>query len=305
MGVTPWDASLQIEDAVTGWTPSEFAALYRTVRGEEETADVAYQSAMAGALISVLFQAVEAVGNFQNNGPELAEYISKNSFETMGGNFSFDENGQSKAPSLMVQYDAEQIVQTVFPIEAASGPILYPMPSWDHRDCTILSDCEQQSGNVCNDEGVCVCGDSVNFKSVGSGPTANCIPLEEMNYINSSLKTLSRVMVGFLLAFCAFALGWIWWYRENTLVKVSQPLFLGLIVTGSILSSLSIIPMGVEASYREDTDNIKAIDAACMAIPWLWGMVRTVRFRKDDNTLLQHELTCPFLFCFSTNRASL
>ncbi|VEU35360.1 unnamed protein product [Pseudo-nitzschia multistriata] len=166
MGVTPWDASLQIEDAVTGWTPSEFASLYRTVLGEEETADVAYQSAMAGALISVLYQAVEAVGSFQDNGPELAEYISNNSFETMGGNFSFDENGQSMAPSLMVQYDAEQLVHTIYPLETASGPILYPMPSWDHRDCTLLSTCEQQAdnitdylpmGNVCNDEGICVC----------------------------------------------------------------------------------------------------------------------------------------------------
>jgi hypothetical protein len=49
-----------------------------------------------------------------------------------------------------------------------------------------------------------------------------------------------------------------------------------MIVAGSILSSMSIIPMGIEASYREDADNIKAIDAACMAIPWLWGMVRIV-----------------------------
>jgi len=45
-----------------------------------------------------------------------------------------------------------------------------------------------------------------------------------------------------------------------------------MLVVGSIVSSLSIIPMGVETSYREDSDTIRAVDVACMAIPWLWGM---------------------------------
>lgn len=62
-------------------------------------------------------------------------------------------------------------------------------------------------------------------------------------------------------------------FSNKKKIEVSQPLFLAMIVIGSILSSMGIIPMGVEAYYREDTNNIKAIDAACMATPWLWGMV--------------------------------
>eukprot|EP00536_Pseudo-nitzschia_multiseries_P005379 jgi/Psemu1/12456/gm1.12456_g len=193
MGVTPWDSSLQIEDAVTGWTPKDFASSFRRALNGEETSDVPYQAAMS-------------------------EYISSNTFQTMGGKYSFDENGQSKAPSLMVQYDANGEVQTVYPLETSSGPILYPMPTWDRRDCIKLSMCEGNEGNVtsdsfntgnsCDDTGTCI-----------SGATANCIQQEEMNYINHSLKVLSWIGCGFLLIFCSFALGWIYYYRENSLVR--------------------------------------------------------------------------------------
>ena len=284
MGVTPWDSSLQIKDAVTGWSASEFASRFRRASKEDETSDVPYQAAMAASLISMLHQTIQGVNEFHQNGPQLANYISKNSFQTMGGNLAFDENGQLKAPSLTIQYDENGVVQTVYPPEASSGPILYPMPTWDHRDCINLSGCEREkgnstevffdAGNTCDNRGMCLCGDPLYSKSVGSGATANCIQLEEMNYISQCLKVFSSVLSGLLLTFCIFCLGWTYWYRENALVKVSQPLCLVFVVIGSILSILSILTTGVEGSYREDTDNIQFVDFACMATPWLWGMVR-------------------------------
>jgi len=282
MGVTPWDASLKVKDAVTGWTPSEFAARFRSVLSAEDTSDVSYHPAMAAALISILYQTIQGVSDFRNNGPQLADYISKNTFPTMGGQLSFDRNGQSQAPSLLIQYDLEGTVQTVYPPETASGKILYPMPSWERRDCLLLSVCEGRNrnstddflvtGNRCDDTGICICDDALYFQPVGSGATAACIPLEDMNYINPALKITTWLACGILLACCIYCLGWIYYYRENALVRVSQPLFLGILVVGSIVSSSSIIPMSVETSYREDSDTIRAVDAACMAIPWLWGM---------------------------------
>jgi len=279
MGVTPWHPSLQVKDSVTGWSASEFASRYRTVSREEETADVPYQAAMAASLISMLHQAIEEMNGFRDNGHQLADHISKNSFATMGGKLEFDENGQLKAPSLTVQYDTNGVVQTVYPPELSSGDMLYPMPSWDRRDCINLSGCEGANGNLtfvtgntCDDLGMCVCGDSSNFRSVGVGATANCIELEEMNYINDSFIVLSWVLTGIVLAFCLFCLGWTYYYRENSLVKISQPLFLAFVVVGSMLSILSVVPMGVEGSYREEDENIRAVDASCMAVPWLWGL---------------------------------
>jgi len=288
MGVTPWDSSLQVKDTVTGWSAGEFASRFRKACKEEETADVPYQAAMAASLISLLHQAIEGVNGFRQNGPQLAEYISKHSFQTMGGELSFDENGQLNAPSLTIQYDKNGQVQTVFPPESSSGPMLYPMPTWDHRDCIKISECQGdkgnstdtffEAGNMCDNRGMCVCGDPLNYRSVGSGATANCIEWEEMNYIDNRLKVLSWVLFGLLTAFCIFCLAWTYYYRENSLVKISQPLFLAFVVVGSILSIASILPMGVEASYREDTENIEAVDAACMSTQWLWGMGFAIQY---------------------------
>ena len=228
----------------------------------------------------MLHQTIEGANGFRGNGPQLADYVSKHSFPTMGGNLAFDDNGQLKVPSLTVQYDTNGGVQTVYPPELSSGPMLYPMPTWDHRDCINLSGCEGENGNstfvtgnTCDNTGACVCGDPLNFRSVGLGATANCIELEEMNYINDNFIFLSWVLAGLMFALCLYCLGWTYYYRENSLVMISQPLFLAFVVAGSMLSIASILPMGIEASYREDTDNIGVVDAACMATPWLWGMV--------------------------------
>ena len=283
MGVTPWDSSLQIEDTVTGLSARDFAMLFRSASNVEATSDVPYQAAMAASLISMLYQAIQGVDGFRQNGPKLADYISKNTFQTMGGNLAFDENGQLKAPSLTIQYDRDRVVQTVYPYDAASAAILYPMPTWDHRDCLLVSGCEGGSnstdpssgtGNVCDARGMCVCGDPLNYKAIGLGSTADCVHLEEMHYIENSLKVMSWVLCGLLLSFCVYCLGWTYYYRENPLVKVSQPFFLALLVVGSIVSLLSMITVGVEGSYREDTENIVFVDAACMASYWLKGMVR-------------------------------
>lgn len=288
MGVTPWDSSLQVKDKVTGWSATEFASRFRKANRAEESSDVPYQAAMAASLISMLHQAIEGVNGFRQNGPELAEYISKHSFQTMGGELSFDENGQLKAPSLTVQYDKSGVVQTVYPPEASSGPILYPMPTWAHRDCINLSGCQGEkgnstddlidTGNTCDTSGMCVCGDPATLRSVGSGATANCIEWEEMNYINHSLIITSWILFGLLSAFCIFCLAWTYYYRENSLVKISQPLFLAFLVAGSLISITSILPLGVEAPYREDTDNIGVVDAACMAFPWLWGLGFSIQY---------------------------
>jgi branched-chain amino acid transport system substrate-binding protein len=303
IGATPWDSSLQIKDAVTGWSASEFSSRFRRASKEDETSDVPYQAAMAASLISMLHQTIQGVNEFHQNGPQLANYISKNTFQTMGGNLAFDENGQLKAPSLTIQYDDNGVVQTVYPPEASSGPMLYPMPTWDHRDCINLSGCEREkgdltdvffdAGDVCDNRGMCICGDPLYFKSVGSGATANCVQSEEMNYISHSLKVSSWVLSGFLLAFCIFSLGWTYHYRENSLVKASQPLCLAFVVVGSILSILSILTTGVEGSYREDTDNIWLVDASCMATFWLWGMVRN----DGSRDIIHFQYNSAYVFC--------
>uniref|UniRef100_A0A7S4R276 G-protein coupled receptors family 3 profile domain-containing protein n=1 Tax=Ditylum brightwellii TaxID=49249 RepID=A0A7S4R276_9STRA len=271
MGVTPWESSLDIRDAVTGLSARDFADMFQQ---ETSDVDVPFQAASAASVISIAVQALE--GSDTTDEVALSQYIASNNFKTFYGDVGFDSNGQNNARFLLIQYDTSGIVRTVFPEETSSGPILYPMPSWDRRDCAKLSQCEV-SGDTCTIEGKCACRQPDIYRPVGAGETAECIPREDMNFINTPLLGMGYFLVTAVLIFAAATLIWVYYYRKNMLVRASQPMFLTLIVFGSIISSLSIIPLGLETEYR-DSNNIKKVDAACMAVPWLWGIGFAVTF---------------------------
>ena len=151
------------------------------------------------------------------------------------------------------------------------------MPTWDKRQCQRNSKCVD-SGNSCNDEGVCICVYAENEYAVGAGASAMCIPREDMNFIMPALKAFVYFLVATALLFALFCLGWIYYYRTNMLVKVAQPMCLCLIVVGCVISIFSIIPMGYDTEYRDNSDDIRLADAACMAVPWLWGLGFTISF---------------------------
>lgn len=265
MGANIWDASLNTQDVVTGWSARHFADI---LKAETSDIDITYHSASAAGVMSIIVQALQEVDSMDET--KLAEYIASHSFETMYGVISFDGNGQSQAPSLLIQYDTNLTVQTIFPEATSSGPILYPMPSWDRRDCIRISECVVL-GNICNDDGQCICDDPEHWYAVGSGSTAQCVPIENMNYIHFVIHAICYLFVAIVLLMAVGALIWLYYYRNNTLVNVSQPIFLFLIIAGSIISILAIIPMASQTGYR-DSEDIHLVDAACMAVPWLWGI---------------------------------
>ena len=119
MGVTPWDQSLNIIDQVTGWSAKDFANEFMAATGD---VDVTYHAASAASVISIAVQAIETANTLDE--AILAKHIAEASFPTIYGDISFDVNGQSEAPSLLIQYDANGTVQTVFPPETSSGPVL-------------------------------------------------------------------------------------------------------------------------------------------------------------------------------------
>ena len=203
MGVTIWDPSLNIKDDVTGLTPNEFAESY-----QEYTADidVTYHAASGASAISILKQAMERADTFTDT-QALRDVIASDTFTTVYGQISFDVNGQSQAPTLLVQYDLNQTVQTVFPHDSSSATILYPMPSWKHRDCVHLSDCFE-SGGACNEAGGCVCLDVDLYTSTGIGETALCslIEKDESKIIYITESTNLGLAIG-LPVVCVLAIG--------------------------------------------------------------------------------------------------
>ena len=132
VGISPWDSSLTMQDAVVGWSAAEFAQLFFDYTSRTST----YHSASAAASVGVLVQAIEKAKSFD---PEkIIEVLSEESFTTLYGNVGFDSNGQSQAPSLFLQYDVNSTVQTVYPPEAKSGDLVSNAQSHLHSSYDFL-----------------------------------------------------------------------------------------------------------------------------------------------------------------------
>ena len=273
-GISPWDASLAMSDEVVGWTAREFADRFLGTTSRTPT----YHSASGAASVGVLVQAVERAGTFDSG--TVADVLATGEFETLYGRLSFDQNGQSQAPSLYLQYDVNMTVQTVYPPDASSGTLVYPMPTWNERDCLLESTCptgsEYTKSGTCNADGTCLC--SSQYVSNGVGANASCvlIPEENMTYISSSLLILGLFFFGvqcFLSVSCA---GWTVYYSKRSVVRASQPIFLNFVSFGTFLISATILPLGIQGDYRDE--NIGSVDAACMAAPWLFSLGFSIVF---------------------------
>ncbi len=286
MGVSPWDPSLDMQDEVVGWSAMQFSELFLATTQRTST----YHAASAAASVGALVQAIERADSF--DAEAVSDVLAMQQFKTLYGLLSFDANGQSQAPSLHLQYDKDLTVQTVYPIEFRSAELVYPMPTWDARDCSILSKClTGENTGVCNADGTCKC-DKSDAVSSGVGSTAKCVyvPHEDLTYVGNALIAIGYILFAiqaFLSMACA---AWTVHYRNRRVVKASQPLFLCLVAFGAFVMNLSIIPVGIQGDYRylvdpitgiqtdEVNTDIDRVDAACMALPWLFSMGFAVTF---------------------------
>ncbi|CAB9502425.1 affinity cAMP-specific and IBMX-insensitive 3',5'-cyclic phosphodiesterase [Seminavis robusta] len=102
---------------------------------------------------------------------------------------------------------------------------------------------------------------------------SECIPDEELNFILPRLLIGGYVLFGIIAALCLITVMWLWTYQGQVLVRISQPPLLVLVILGCLISSLSILFLGVQAEFASDM-----VDAACMASPWLYGVGFAVTF---------------------------
>ena len=294
-GVMFWNKVLPpVPDAVLGWTPEEFDKNFAIASYQNSS----YHPPAQSAAISILVQAMEQ-GDTVTDTAVVRDIMAKGKFPTVyADDTAFDENGQATVPSLFLQYDSESELHILFPEDKRSTTVeefafKYPMPTWDNRDCVLKSSCERgTSGNgtttttitttgTCDDDGLCVC--TPPSVPIGRGPTAACkrIPKEDYTLISRPLIYVGYGLVGVQGLLSTFFLTWTWRNREQYVVKVSQPAFLGLIAGGCFVMALSILPMTVESKYRneqdpitrqpdgKETNGIRSVDAACMASVWL------------------------------------
>ena len=284
MGVSPWDPSLDMQDEVVGWSAMKFSELFLATTQRTST----YHAASAAASVGALVQAIERADSF--DAKAVSDVLAIEQFKTLYGLISFDVNGQSQAPSLFLQLDKNLTVQTVYPIDFRSAELVYPMPTWDARDCNILSECTEETG-VCKADGTCGC-DSESAVSSGVGPTAKCvyIPSDDLSYVGTSLLAVGYTLFAIQTVLSLACATWTVRYRNRRVVKASQPLFLCIVAFGTFVMSCSIIPVGMQGEYRFQVDSttdmqtdepdtyIDRVDAACMALPWLFSMGFAVTF---------------------------
>ena len=286
IGVTPWDKSMIISGDITNLTATSFSAEFNKFTGAAPT----YHAASAAASLNVLIQAIELAGSNWENSIAVAKLISENTFPTFYGNISFDKNGQSNAPTLVIQYNGSMSLQTVYPSSHPSSALVYPMPSWLQRDCVYARSCEGDKASnkiglgTCTSAGICECFNVTDIMMVSSGKgiNATCILGENLNYIPASLTAIGTLFVVIQGVFSTSCIVWTKYFEKRAIVQASQPVFLMLIALGSFILVSSILPLGFQGGYRflldpithEQSENrnpdIERLDAACMAWPWLY-----------------------------------
>lgn len=288
-GVGPWDPSIPGVDAITGWTAAEFDEKFAEFTGRQAT----YHAASAAASVSILSQALETAGSDWMDHDKVSTILAGGSFPTAYGDIQFDTNGQSSAPVLAMQYVSDDIkVKTVFPESQKAAEFVYPMPTWEKRDCQLGKQCEGDAINgikevgVCTTEGICSCNNKEIFVPVGVGRNATClqVPDEDYSLIPSSVKAVGTTLLGIQCFISLLTIVWTWYFQKRRVLRISQPVFLVIISIGCILQASSIIPMSIQGKYRfiqdeltrelsdEPNDDLALLDGACMAVYWLYFM---------------------------------
>eukprot|EP00934_Nitzschia_sp_Nitz4_P005782 Nitzschia sp. Nitz4//scaffold381_size12975//6080//9943//NITZ4_008989-RA/size12975-processed-gene-0.5-mRNA-1//1//CDS//3329549901//5772//frame0 len=231
--------------------------------------------------------AIEADGGWENVGllgfgadrmPALLRVLEEHpgtvagSFDTSDAIYESVRDGQllfgiDQQPYLQGQLPIYLLTYMIYTQQALTNHVIQSGPSF-------VQEYPSEAQKVCEANFFAVCPDR---------------PEEDMSYIPNSFIVFGYVLFGLLVWSCLVAFAWTCKYRSKWVVKVSQPLFLHLVVFGCLVSGLSILFMGVQTAYRNeldisgdlsDSDNpaIKKVDAACMAVPWLWGLGFVVTF---------------------------
>jgi gamma-aminobutyric acid type B receptor len=103
--------------------------------------------------------------------------------------------------------------------------------------------------------------------------------LEDTNGIPDTLAMVGYIMVGINFTAAGICFVWLFLNRNSPQVRVSQPMFLSLVIVGCIISTSTILAMAQEnTNYDIDEDSFFNVHTACMAIPWLYSVGFSITF---------------------------
>ena len=146
----PWSKSLDIVDSYTGWTPREFSDMFF----DEFQYYPPYYAASAFADGEILVAAIEQTQSLDHL--TIANAMRSMHFPTLYGNITFDSNNQAQSDFYVVQVQKDLSYELVFPSSANNATLVYPMPTWAGKECSVSTgDCSGHG--VCDSKGNCTC----------------------------------------------------------------------------------------------------------------------------------------------------
>uniref|UniRef100_A0A7S4K6M6 G-protein coupled receptors family 3 profile domain-containing protein n=1 Tax=Odontella aurita TaxID=265563 RepID=A0A7S4K6M6_9STRA len=241
----------------------------------------------------------DVAGTFQDRYEQLRRAFVNINAQTIFGPVQFNEyqrnNGRGAAgmqwiPSSSISSTSEAaksdfVLGCVSPSDQANTAIIIPSPSGEacnpgsYISQTLI---ETESGLL---EGKCAAcpldsyteeeNTSMQCTACPSGTgtvflegASSCVKFNE-NLVGR-LKIIGFVLVGVSWAMAFGFIAWVNIFRDDPVVKMSQPEFLLLICVGSLISSSSIIPWSLaEAGVEEDETSASRY---CVAWPWLYSI---------------------------------
>ena len=244
-----------------------------------DVATYAYDAAITLGMAACDYVAAGNTMDGDFSGPELYEFIKQLNFNSVSGNVQFDSTGSRLASTgsyIMWNHRSEA---------AASNPTTNIVGSW-----TELGGWAWEKVNDADESAYRFSGNKAETQWVP--PADKIVPFETPNHLDKGL-----IAVGNLLTVISFgisgSLGVLTYInRKHKVIRASQPMFLGMILFGCMLSSSTIIAMGLSSDdggstttlsdklyYIKDSNgtetNLRTHDgatASCMIVPALYSL---------------------------------
>ena len=97
---------------------------------------------------------------------------------------------------------------------------------------------------------------------------------EEKNYIGPNGRAIGYILMGIVMVLSVVSVVWLFLYRDERVVRSSQPLFLLMVSVGSFIMSTTIFTLSVEEGILSDV----GLDSACQANVWLYLIGAIIAF---------------------------
>mgnify|MGYP003866721555 CR=1 FL=1 len=116
------------------------------------------------------------------------------------------------------------------------------------------------------------------------------VPEEDYNFLGQPWLIFGYCAFGLTCLTGLICFIWMCMYQNKNVVRASQPLFLGILVCGAVISAGSLITLGFQTEYRylkdpmtgqlTDVPNpyVETVDLCCMLSFWFWGLGFAIMF---------------------------